>query len=179
MAMMAESRYWKDLLFELASRLRAPMLQEKMTDDHYGILEHDLLVGFYSVRKLIESETTLTDRTKASTIAVTGYSNKAPVNHLSKDDIYSIYDFDKPDEQSLPIWQISSVFIHSYILIAYQDENGFLHGVFVTSKRHKDRILYKVSLGEICDVFERIGGDYPTDLRWRRQPNGNDRFDVR
>lgn len=177
--MMAESRYWKDALLEIAKRLRNRRPVEKMTDDHYGMLEQDLLVGFYSLRKLIESITKLTDDTKKSTIDVTYYLNIHPVNHLNKDDLDRVYDLENPNVQTIKLWDIASVFIHSYILSVCADEYGALDSVFVTSSRLKEEKLYHVTLVQICDAFDKVGNDYPEGMEWRRLDDGGEAFVVK
>lgn len=176
--MMTESRYWKDELLKISARLRNFVPLDKMTDNDLGGLEKDLLIGFYSVRKLMEAVTKITDQTKAATLEVVSYPNTGPVTYLSRNDLSRIYNLGRPNRESRDAWFVSNLFIHSYILDLCADECEELQGVYVTSDHKKDTKLYHISIGEICTLFERVGNDWPRWCEWIKDDDGNEMIVV-
>ncbi|KZX59193.1 hypothetical protein A3709_16760 [Halioglobus sp. HI00S01] len=73
-------------------------------------------------------------------------------------------------------WNISSIFIHSYILMSCLDEDEQLDGVYVTSERFKNKHLLYLETDTICDIFTAFGEDYPTQFKWTDLPDGQERF---
>ena len=59
--MISESWYWKKPLLDMAKRLRKMRSVRKLTQRQLVQIERDIFIGFYSVRKLIETRTKLTD----------------------------------------------------------------------------------------------------------------------
>lgn len=58
--MIHDSHYWKDDLLKLSRKLESRLLQTRWGDRNLYIIEKEIFIGFYSVRKLIESKKSLT-----------------------------------------------------------------------------------------------------------------------
>jgi len=56
--MIHESYYWKDDLLKLSRKLESRLLQTKWGERNLYTIEKEIFIGFYSVRKLIESRKT-------------------------------------------------------------------------------------------------------------------------
>src|SRR3990167_2805901 len=54
--MIQESSYWKNDLLKLACRLERRLIQERWGEKNFYTVEKEIFIGFYSVRKLIESK---------------------------------------------------------------------------------------------------------------------------
>ncbi|KZX59192.1 hypothetical protein A3709_16755 [Halioglobus sp. HI00S01] len=81
--MISESHYWKDELLDVVRRLKSTKAIFHERKDALFQLEKDLLVGFYSVRKLIEARTKVTDETRQAQYTVQKKPNIKPVNHVN------------------------------------------------------------------------------------------------
>jgi hypothetical protein len=53
--MIYESHYWKDELQAIAKKLRRRRAQRRWSESSFANLEKEVMVGFYSVRKLYEA----------------------------------------------------------------------------------------------------------------------------
>ncbi|OQK43193.1 hypothetical protein XM74_c11567 [Vibrio vulnificus] len=53
--MINVSKFWKDDLLKLAEKLTLRLVQKRWGEKNIYTLEKDIFLGFYSVRKLIES----------------------------------------------------------------------------------------------------------------------------
>jgi hypothetical protein len=54
--MIYESRFWKDNLIKQANVLRAKTTQKRWTEASSARLEQTIMLGYYSIRKLVESQ---------------------------------------------------------------------------------------------------------------------------
>lgn len=54
--MIYESSYWKSDLLKLATRLQLRLIQTRWGKKNLYTLEKEIFIGFYSIRKLIESK---------------------------------------------------------------------------------------------------------------------------
>src|SRR5665213_2100298 len=90
--MIWESCYWKEPLLRTAERLRGLKASVELSEEDLANLEREIFVGFYSVRKLIEAITKLTDRTKLFQVTVSWYQNIKPVSWLNNHKIDELYD---------------------------------------------------------------------------------------
>jgi hypothetical protein len=66
--MIWESWYWKKPLLDMAKRLRSLKAAGYLTEKQMVQIERDIFIGFYSIRKLIEAKTKITDKTRLSEV---------------------------------------------------------------------------------------------------------------
>jgi hypothetical protein len=105
--MIWESWYWKQPLLEMAERLRGLKSAQALSTEQLVQIEKDIFIGFYSVRKLFETATKVTDSTKAKKVQITWYPNKKPVSWRNKDRIDELYAFDQTHGETRDLWFVS------------------------------------------------------------------------
>lgn len=93
--MIWESRYWKKPLLATAKRLTKLKNVPSPTQRQLVQIEKDIFVGFYSVRKLIEAPTKVSDATRTLTVTVAWHANVEPVNWRNNHRIHELYDLEK------------------------------------------------------------------------------------
>src|SRR5215467_6617939 len=98
--MISESWYWKKPLLDMAMRLQKFRTAKRLTPKRLIQIERDVFIGFYSVRKLIESQTKLTDATKSLKLSVERYPNRKRVNWFNNRCIDELYDLDKRSQET-------------------------------------------------------------------------------
>jgi len=167
--MIWESQYWKGPLLAIAKRLRRFKSTQRLTDRSLVQIERDVFLGFYSVRKLFDTHK-ITDATKARSVLITCHPNTRPVNWRNSHQIDRCYDLTTSRHDSRTIRFICNMFIHSFVFAPIVGEHGGLDGLFFTSDREKDRKLFSIDIDAVIEIFERVGGDYPSSMEWRRDP---------
>ena len=90
--MIRESCYWKKPLLEMADRLRDCKTAGDLNEEQVSQIERDIFIGFYSVRKLIETITKVSDATKSMQIQVGWYPNQKHVHWRNNHKIDELYD---------------------------------------------------------------------------------------
>jgi hypothetical protein len=113
------------------------------------------MVGFFYVRKLIESRKLSRDFADRQ-VKATGYPTKGKHVHLMNlhRDIDQLFDLDAPKQTTMKIEDLANQLIHSYIFYLMTTEEGPLDGIMVASDRIRNKELLQVSLLDIIKIFE-------------------------
>lgn len=92
--MIFESQYWKEPLLVSARWLSKLRLSEGTRESTYVRLEKELMIGFYSIRKLIET-IKISDSTKEIKFDIEWYKNIKKVDWLNHAFLHENYDLTK------------------------------------------------------------------------------------
>jgi hypothetical protein len=113
------------------------------------------MVGFFYVRKLIESRKLSRDFADRP-IPATSYPAKGKHIHLMNvhRDLDRLFDLDAPTKVSRKIEDLANQLIHSYIFYLSVEEDGPLQGVLVASDRIRHRELLEISARDIIKIFD-------------------------
>jgi hypothetical protein len=173
--MIHESWFWKQPLLEMAARLRIFKTAAALSEEQFVQIERDIFIGFYSVRKLFDTITKVTDATKLTKISVIWHPNLKPVTWRTNHRIDDLYDLDTFQSETRDVSFVCGRIIHSFIFAPCIGEGGGLAGIMFTSDTDKNSRLYVMSIDEVIAVFERVGNDDPQHIESRRDPNtGNE-----
>lgn len=165
--MIYESSYWKEPLLEAATWLRRVRLGENVRETTLVKIEKELFVGFYSIRKLLET-LKVSGSTKKKKFDLVWYPNKKPVDWLNHHFVEEHYDLAKSNQESRDIGYICNLFIHSYVFTLVGENK--LEGVYVASDRTKNQKAYYVPIEVILSAFRLVGRDYPSQVVLTRNP---------
>jgi hypothetical protein len=157
--MIDDSSDWKSDLLRQSEVLQKRMTQRRWPATSLARCEQTIMLGFYSIRRLIESKK-ITDAAVKRPIPVYAYAPTGQKSHLmNRHKIDRLYALDKPTRQNVTLQYLCNQVIHSYIFLLLFDEDGKLAGVFVVSDFHRFKKLFQISLQTIVDIFNRIGND--------------------
>jgi hypothetical protein len=138
---------------------------KRWTERSSAMLEKDVMVGFYAIRKLIESHT-VADETRDTPIRLVAYRwTGKPVTYMNWHKIDQKYDLDHPVSRAMPVARIADLFIHSFVFMASCDERGRLESILFNSDRTRRHHLYSVRVDDVVELFEKVGKDYPAASR--------------
>lgn len=168
--MIWESESWKTPLLKLAKRLTSLKVSKEISEDQLSQIERDIFIGFYSVRRLIETPTKVTDQTRAMLLAVSKFSNLKPVTWRNNHRLDSLYDLSKSNQENRDISFVCGRVIHSFIFAPCVSEEGGLGGVFFTSDLDKDKFLLFMDIDEVIALFRQVGNDNPSVIESSRDP---------
>jgi hypothetical protein len=158
--MIHESSFWKDDLKARAARLVKRQSQRRWTEKSYALVEQELMLGFYAVRKLIESNKLSAEITGPHLPVLAFPLRKgSTVTLLNRNAIDDLYDFELPLTEQLLLRELCNQVIHSFVFLFSSDENGRLTGVFVASDREKSHAVYHFGLKDIIGLWRRVSRD--------------------
>ena len=155
--MIWESSYWKEPLLKSALWLEKINLSENTQEHIFVRIEKELFIGFYSIRKLLET-VKLTDATKSKKYELEWNPNIEEPNHFNWHNIDRLYNLNQSSKESRDIGFICNLFIHSYVFIISGQNK--LDGVYISTDKLKEEKVYFVSLENILSIYRLVGRDY-------------------
>lgn len=172
--MITEPLYWKTDLLRQSSALEKRRTQKRWSEASFARCEQTIFIGFYSVRKLIESKK-LTNVVAASSFQIRSYppTGKA-VTFMNYHKVDELYDLDKPKEHSINLINLCHQFIHSYVFSLVFDEDDALSAVWVASDYQRSKALIEIPLATIIGIFETVASDDIRSMRGIFDPEKGD-----
>lgn len=163
--MIWESSYWKEPLLKAATWLRRVRFRETTREATLVRIEKEIFVGFYGIRKLLDT-VKVSDSTKKQNYELVWHPNIKPVDTLNWHRFDELYDMEREGRETRDIRFLCNLFIHSFVFIVNGEDR--LEGVYVASDMTKNKKLYYVPLGHILTIFRLVGRDYPANLSFER-----------
>ena len=132
--MIWESWYWRTDLKKFADSLRRR--QNQMRDPSLARCEQTFMVGFFYVRKLIESRKLSRDFADRQVKAIS-YPTMGKHIHLInfRRDVDELFNLDAPKQTSVKVEDLANQLIHSYVLYLSTNKERGLDGILVASFR--------------------------------------------
>lgn len=156
--MICESAYWKNELKRMAYCLSEIPKRKRWYESSLAILEKNIMIGCYAIRKLIESYK-VTDRVRGMNVTVYIHKKKSnkTVDFLNTHKLDELYmeGWDGNIDLKFFLNQI----IHSFIFCFTRDEKNNVSGLFFTSDKEKDINLYHIKISTILNVFNTVISD--------------------
>lgn len=117
--MIWESSYWKDDLKKQSAELKKRMVQKRWRDASLARCEQIIMIGFYSVRKLIESKN-LTGTVSKSVHKIRCYkSTGKPITLFTRRNVDELYDLENSRLRTEQLTYLCHQVIHSYVFCSY------------------------------------------------------------
>ena len=169
--MIHESYYWKQPLLESSEKFKAFKDLSDIDEETYVKIEKDIFIGFHAIRKLIETETKVTDDLKSEKHNISWFEHVGDeVTWRNNHKIDQLYNLEKSHSEKRDLWFIASRITHSFIFNLCDNETGGFDGILFTSDSDKNKKLYTLSLNEIIILFELVGNNDVTEIKWHRCP---------
>ena len=167
--MIHESSYWKEPLLAAADCLSKIRIDEEKPDDDLARVEREVLIGFYSIRKLLDTwKVSNSTKTMSCSLRYFEIETGRQVDYLNRREVDELFDLKRPLHETRDLAFLCNQFVHSYIHLFEVGESQEVEGVFVASDRARSERLYFVSREQIVRIFRTVGSDYPTRQRYHR-----------
>ena len=167
--MIWDSAPWKDELQRSAERLSRVERQKRLTQKALFLVEREIIIGCYVIRKLIEAHK-VSDSTKKLTCKAQCFRNRRPVNYSNWHRLDQLYDIKRGTAGFVEVGTMCNQVIHSYVFLMGENEEEE-RGIFLASDRSRNQEVTFVQLKEIIRVFRTVGQDYPSEVHWTWDPN--------
>ncbi|MDV2502979.1 MAG: hypothetical protein RX318_03390 [bacterium] len=172
--MIWESIYWKEDLIRQAKALKKRISQRRWTERSLANLEKTIMLGFYSIRKLIEAKQ-LTQEIVRSQIPLIAYPWKGKqVTLINWHKVDELYDFERETHVLISLLPVCNKMVHSYVFMPCYNEKSQIHSVLVNSDHSRHEALYLITVSEIIRLFERVGKDYVRMSKMKFDANKGD-----
>lgn len=154
--MIGDSVPWREELRKSAARLSRWNTQRRWTSRTYFNAERDIMMGAYSIRRLIDSEKSSSllpgRRIPTRRYALVG---RVPTL-LDRFDPERFYNIGEPTNSELTIGWLCNQIIHSFVFQIYLEEDSTTSVVFI-SDRDRGKHLHGISFAALTDLFDYVG----------------------
>jgi hypothetical protein len=158
---MIESCYWKEELHRIAQSIRRVSKPPRWSERAHCIVERDLMIGFFILRRLIELHKVSTATCDQMLIVFSYLARGKNVTRLNGHDVWELYDLDREVAATMKPGYIANQFIHAYTSFVARDESRNWSDVFVVSDYDRNECIWRVPIPEIHRIFRMAAADYP------------------
>jgi hypothetical protein len=157
---MIESRYWKEDLTRIAKTLRRVRNPGRWSERAHCVVERELMIGFFLVRRLIELRK-VSSKTRNYSMTVFSYRLRGRHRLRTDHDIWELYDLENERRESKKPLYIANQFIHAYTSFVAQDESRNWNDVYVVSDYDRNDCIWRIPVAHIRFLFSFAAQDYP------------------
>src|SRR3989442_15349190 len=123
------------------------------------------MLGFFAIRRLIESKGRLSESTIRRPIRLTLFPSKSQhVTLLNCHRIDRHFNLASPRPKYLGLEDLCNQFIHSYVFTPFLGARLGLQGFLVSSEQKRKRASYEVPVRTVINLFRRAAADDPNSL---------------
>jgi hypothetical protein len=165
--MMIESCYWKEELHRIAKAIKPRRKAARWSERNLCIVERDLMIGFFIVRRLIELHkvSSKTREFQLDLFACPRTSKPRKISGLNN--LWELYDLNKEKRERKKPMYVSNQFIHAQISNIARDETRNWSDVYIVSDFDRKNCIWRVSLEQIRLLFLTAADDYPHSIQFR------------
>ena len=172
-----ESFYWKEFLSETASEIRQVPLPRRITQRRSEIVERNIVISFFLLRRLIELHRVSTKvRNFELQVFAWPSTGKLPTL-LNKHRIEELYDFSKEFAQTKRPLYICNQVIHSYSSALLVDETRNWDSILTVSDYDRKNCIWRIPANVMVDLFRIASKDFPDRIKYTRDKETED-YDV-
>ena len=158
---MIESRYWKEELTRIAKTIRPTKTPPRWSERGHCVVERDVMVGFFIVRRLIELHK-VSSATRDFIMRVFSCPARAKrVHWFNEHDIHELYDLGRERRETKKPLYLSNQFIHAYTSFVARNESRNWSDVYVVSDFDRNDCIWRIPISEIRRLFKVAAQDYP------------------
>lgn len=169
---ISDSIPWREQLLTVAGTLERRKHQRRWTERTSFLVERDIMVSAYAVRKLCEARK-VSDELSSRKWAVSQHVLVGrPPDLWSRFEPWEHYDFESSNDVDLGLTELCNQIIHSWVWMISATTLGKFDGVYVSSDRQRRRCLYFIHVDELIRLFKAVGAEHIVEFTMRRDDNG-------
>ena len=148
--MIFESYPWRLQLLDIKEEIQDINTKENIESNYEYtrfILEKDIFLSAFIIRKLIDCKSKVIDKLRDYTFKVRTYQPIKRVDFFHRWSGDGCFDLEKSSEIHVNEKLICNSLIHSYVFwTELKEENGPVQGFYVSSDKDRNKILYRVNM---------------------------------
>jgi hypothetical protein len=172
--MIGDGVPWKEELLRVAETLKGRVQQQRWMDRTNFLVERDVMIAGYAIRKLHESHK-LSDELVATPITVFRHPLIGKrVDVYDRHEFYEHYDMEAPEEVELSLTEFCNQLIHSWVFMLSSTETRpyRFNGIYVSSDWATKKWVYFLPAQVLTDFFRAVGLDDVWVVEMRRDSSG-------
>jgi len=169
--LISDSLFWKDELLKLSQKVGLRLAQRKWSQRSLFAVEKEIFIGFYSIRKLIESKK-VSNSVSGKSYKVIEFPKNCQFNISLIDNPSKEFDFKKYNHVNISIADMCNQFIHSYYFLPVIPDGRSLVGFFICSDYQRKKSIYFINILDVVDIYKTVGENYPKSYHLIKNESG-------
>jgi hypothetical protein len=171
---ISDSIPWREELLRVADRLEQKKTQRRWTERSSFLVERDVMVSAYAIRKLLEARR-LSDDLVAQPLKVRRHSLVGrPPDIWDRHEIWESFDLERGEEVSLSLKVFCNQIIHSWVwMLSATADDMYWDGIYVSSDFERRRWLYFIDVNVLVAIFRAVGSEDIELIQFGRDANGD------
>ncbi len=174
---MIESCYWKEELRRIAASIRRVAQPPRWSERALCIVERDLMIGFFLLRRLIELNRVSSAITNRHLRIFCYKTRGKSVTKMNGHRIWELYDMENEVACTKKPLYVSNQFVHAYTSFVARDESRNWSDVILVSDFDRNDCIWRVPVSVIESLFREASVDYPHEVNMKFNPKTGD-YDV-
>jgi hypothetical protein len=158
--------------YRIMARLERRKTQKRWTEQTTFLVERDIIVAAFAIRRLIEAHKLSDDVTGREVMVIQHPLSGRVPDCMSYGRIWQYYDLGAGTEYVLTLGEFCNQIIHSFNWTVICHEDGGLGGVFFSSDRAPRKVLYFTYIDLIVVLLREVGYDDVVSMSMTREGNG-------
>lgn len=163
--MIEQTKYWRAFLLKTVKNLEKRYRQKRWNARSYYNLEKEVFVGFFTIRKLNESDL-ISQSLNSSKYFVRSFPKSSTPLSIIKDPNHFLNNYHpfKGSDCTLSLIDLCNQFIHSFYFSPFIADNVGLMGFYFCSNWQKSKTVFYIPLIKVIEIFMSVGFDQPKTL---------------
>jgi len=159
--MIYESFYWKRDLAKRAAYLEEKLKQRRWDERSYTRLEQEIMLGFYSIRKLADAKK-IPDKLVNKQITLMYFKSRGDfIHHGNWANVDRHYHLADGKKITKTLAYVANQLIHSFVFLpVHLEATPLIEGIAFNSDRTKSEVLFTMKMSLIVDTFYRAATEY-------------------
>jgi len=172
---IGDSVPWKEALARIATDVERRAGQQRWTDRTGFLVERDIMVACFAMRKLLDTPGKISDEARAERASVLSHPlvGKVP-DFYDQHEFWEMFDLEQGAHEQLGLRELCNRVVHSLVFSFNGSEQPphRLEGVFVASDKSSRNSLTYISVVELVRVFRVFAEDDVAVMSMRRDASG-------
>lgn len=173
--MIGDSVPWKEALGRIAVDVERRAGQKRWTDRTGFLVERDVMVASFAMRKLLDTPGKISDEAQAERVQVLSHPlvGQQP-GFWSRREFWEMFDLDQGNHERISVRELCNRIIHSVVFSFNGSEEPphRLDGIFVASDWSSRKSLTYIEVAELVRVLRLYAVDDVVYMAMRRDSGG-------
>lgn len=177
--MIYESYPWKCDLSKRCETLKKYTHKPIKTDDDYTKVEKAIIYSAFIIRKLIDCHSKTSDEVDKYVLNVESIPSVEKMDIANNWIKESTHNWNRATSETISAKNMCNQLIHSFVFSIDENEDGTLHGFFVSSDYDRNKKLFSVNISEWINLIDFVVTDDIVEMRIKYDPAKNERVLIK
>ena len=158
--MIYESWPWRRGLTRTSNRINQVLEFKNIRSDTFDLLERDIFIAFFSIRKLTEAGAKIERRVSEMEISIERCNALRPMGSYERFEFYEYFDLENPYSVQKNVSYLANQMMHSLLFSfgCMREDNKL--GIFFVSDKDRLKFCNYIDLKAVSKIFDEVAASH-------------------